>query len=395
MADALMDERIAIQLQMTKMLKQEAAFSPPASTLANPELMQVALLDAPPTQLGDVSQLMAKGDFTAARNTIAPLLVEANPNFETLFISGQLWQAQGGWRKAVEDYRAMLNRNPALVRPRLELAVALYTLEDYESALYHFEKVLGNKDLPDKVQTNIMQFVRGIRDRKDYFNLNFAIAPDTNINSGTYNREIIINGNRYLLSDATQQTSGLGFVINANAQRNFGADLSYFARGSVGWVDYKGKLADSVYAVAYAGKVFKLDTHSVTLEAGEQAQTYQDHALYNGLVASLSDAVAISPQTRLQFTLDARQVNYTPKFDYRTGVHSTMTAEAKHALDGLSDVSFATSLTHASTKESPYAFNEFGLTAGYNRELPYGIIAGAELAATRSQYQGLDPFFWD
>ena len=393
MADELIDQSIAAQMQMSDALKPDADFNSPMATLANPELLQAALLDVPPTQLVDISQLIKKGDFATARKIIAPLLAQDNPHLETLFISGQLWQAQGEARKAAEDYRAMLNRNPALVRPRLELGLVLFQLEDYESALYHFEKVLGNKALPAQVQANVMQFVRGIRDRQGYVNLNFSIAPDTNINSGTYNREIIIDGNRYLLSDTTQQTSGLGVVINANAQRNFGLDLSYFVRGSVEWVDYKGKLADSVYAAAYSGKVFKLNTHSITLEVGAQTQTYQDHALYDGLIIRLGDSVAISPQTRLQLTLDERQFNYEPTFDYKTGAHANFTAEARHALDGVSDVSFAASLTHANAKESPYAFNELGLTAGYNRELPYGIIAGVEFAAARSEYQGLDPFF--
>ena len=393
MADTLIDKSIAAQMQMSSVLKLDAVLNSAVATLANPELLQVALLDVPPAQLGGISQLIKKRDFAAARNVIAPLLAKDNPHLETLFVSGQLWQAQGQPRKAAEDYRAMLNRNPALVRPRLELGLVLFQLEDYESALYHFEKVLGNKALPAQVQANVMQFARGIRDRQGYVNVNFSIAPDTNINSGTYNREIIIDGNRYLLSDTTQQTSGLGIVINANAQRNFGVDLSYFVRGSVEWVDYKGKLADSVYALAYAGKVVKFNNHSVTLEVGAQAQTYQDHALYDGLVIRLGDSIAISPQTRLQLTLDTRQFNYEPIFDYRTGAHSSLTAEARHALDGVSDVSFAALLTHAKARESPYAFNALGLTAGYNRELPYGIIAGLELAATRSEYQGLDPFF--
>ena len=60
---------------------------------------------------------------------LKPLLLELHqepaPHLEVLFLTGMLAAEEGDFAKAADEFRAMLARDPSLIRPRLELASAL------------------------------------------------------------------------------------------------------------------------------------------------------------------------------------------------------------------------------------------------------------------------------
>ena len=95
--------------------------------------------------------------------------------------------------ESIASFRAMLVNNPGLLRVRLELARAFFYKGEDSLSKEHFERVLAGKP-PAPVVVNVRTFLNQIRARRRWsLRLGFAVAPDTNIGSGSDERIIHID----------------------------------------------------------------------------------------------------------------------------------------------------------------------------------------------------------
>ncbi len=116
--------------------------------------------------------------------------------------------------KAIAAFRAILVKQPGLVRVRLELARAFFLKEEDRLARRHFELVLAGKP-PAGVALNVNRFLGAMRARKRWsLRVGAAVAPDTNIGAGSSERIIYIPFAGQLLpfrrDQAELTTSGIG-----------------------------------------------------------------------------------------------------------------------------------------------------------------------------------------
>ena len=167
----------------------------PIMLLANPE----RAAELQPDAVVQVSTLFAQGQFDAARPLLAQLMLAPQPNLQVLFLSAQLAERDGDLARAAALYRDMLNRDPTLIRPRLELGRVLFLLGDYDGANYHFERVLASP-LPALVVANVERYIKRMREQEGYFNLSVSLTPDSNANQGASSRQVVIQGLTYTLS---------------------------------------------------------------------------------------------------------------------------------------------------------------------------------------------------
>ena len=94
--------------------------------------------------------------------------------------------------KAIAAFRAILVKQPGLVRVRLELARAFFLKEEDRLARRHFEMVLAGNP-PAGVALNVNRFLGAIRARKRWsLRVGAALAPDTNIGAGSDERIVYI-----------------------------------------------------------------------------------------------------------------------------------------------------------------------------------------------------------
>ena len=87
------------------------------------------------------TQLFAQGRLAEARAIILKLRRQPHPDKQVIFLSGVVHYHVGEYRLAADEFRVLLAMDPSLLRPRLELARALYMLGEYDAARYHFEQV--------------------------------------------------------------------------------------------------------------------------------------------------------------------------------------------------------------------------------------------------------------
>ena len=184
---------------------------------------------------GDAQALIDAGRFEEAIVALRPLLQQGSIEPNTLFLYGlaSLQASQRPGRaddereillnEAIAAFHAMLVEAPGLVRVRLELARAFYLKGEDDLARRHFEAVLAG-GVPEEVAANVQRFLDEIRSRGRWsFNVGFALAPDTNIGSGSDVRTIYIPVFGQPLPfqrDAAQlTTSGIGVSLSVQRSR--------------------------------------------------------------------------------------------------------------------------------------------------------------------------------
>ena len=189
--------------------------------------------------------------------------------------------------EAERSYRHILEAEPGQPGPRLELARILFERgrcleepenlirhllgDDCASAEYHFRRALAG-GLPEALVAAISRFLAAIRARKRLSgSFSMAIAPDSNVNSGTTARTFasrlrnIGTGERleFELGEGARQRSGVGAVIAASGE--------YHHPTSVRMVEDSAarlRLGSSVYRREYAGNRF--DDMTVSAHMGPQ-----------------------------------------------------------------------------------------------------------------------------
>lgn len=161
--------------------------------------------------------LLAVAGSLAAQAVAAPAM-SAAPQCEALrgvdwmechFRLGMRAAAERRWRAAIARFRAMLERDPSLARPRLELARAYFMIGNDDQAERHFRYALGG-GLPQGVQRTVLGYLEAIKRRRTWtVSFDFSITPQSNVNRATRKRVIVVGGMPWMLTEDSRKQAGL------------------------------------------------------------------------------------------------------------------------------------------------------------------------------------------
>jgi tetratricopeptide (TPR) repeat protein len=216
-----------------------------------------------PIVLAEATRLLESGRIDEAQTIVSRLRASPNPDLQVLFLSGALYAIKGRYSEAAEEFRLMLARDPTLVRPRLELARALFLAREYNAARYHFEQVLASP-LPDMVRANVLNYLTLIRERVPSFAFSFDIVSDSNPKQATSSSIVEIGGLLYQLNQSALAQRATGILVTAQGKVPLPADPSWFVRGYVEHYDYPGGALDQGYGQVLAGKHIDLGPHGLS-----------------------------------------------------------------------------------------------------------------------------------
>lgn len=157
--------------------------------------------------------------------------------------------------EAVRAFREILGARPDLLRVRLELARALFYLNEDDAAGRHFSVALEAAP-PPEVAVNVRRFLAVIEGRRrwdGYFSV--AVAPSSNVNGGTDNRVIYLYGLPFVIGEEARAESGVGLRVNGGGV--YAVPLSRGRRwrfgGDAGRDDYAGREFDAVRGRVWTG----------------------------------------------------------------------------------------------------------------------------------------------
>ena len=338
--------------------------------------------------VSDIEALLAANRLEEAEALVAQLRAAPAPDPQTIFLSGMIHVARGRYMQAAEEFRLMLAHDPTLLRPRLELARALYLAHDYQGARYHFEQVLA-APLPDTVRQNVLAFIGDIRNRVPSFAFTLDLVSDTNPKQATSSESIEIAGQRFVLSPDSRAQEEIGLLATVQAKFPIPSNPELYASGYVEVYDYPQRDLDQLYLQIMGGKYFPGARHEFNVEAGMHYGSYQGRTLYSGPAARMAYGVRLRPNVFLTVSLDAREFTYDD-YEYLTGWQTSQSVELRYAISTDKSVRPGLFLVQRDAAEDPYAYDGAGLSLRYVQEWRGGWIASLYGQYASYRYRAAD-----
>lgn len=364
---------------------------PSLAVAQEPIQTESALMQADPALLQRVAALVESGQFEQARGLLTIPRLQLQPHMEVLFLSGRIYAGTGDFRAASDEFRLMLARDATLIRPRLELAHALFMAHDYEGANYHFSQVMAG-NLPDEVRAKVQGFQTAIREQLPSYSFNFDIVNDSNPKQSTNSKTVTIGGRSYQLSTTAPDKTIWGTMLGVNANIPLPGDPSWFVRAGASLTNFPNKDSDQSYLQVTVGRHYRFDANTVTLEAGGQEFDYRDHKLYSGALWRVGNFWRQSDRSNWQVLFQGGQQEY-PAYSYQNGWQYTVSLENQFAQSATSRWQTGVSYSRNQASELPYAFSSPSFYLHYGHEWQGGIISGIRVQEGQSDYWGDDPFF--
>ncbi|NWF35275.1 porin family protein [Mariprofundus sp. KV] len=350
---------------------------------------------ATPEELAQVAtQLLIERKLDMAALIVAELLKQPAPPMQALFVAGKLAELRSDWNSVILFYRAMLERDPSVLRIRLDLARALLMNGDTEAAQHHFQRVLGEPGLPESVRANVLLFLDQI-DRLTFSQtLSFEVLGDNNINQATASEVVIIGGRRFILSPTARKRSGKGLGLNWQGQYRFGDARQFSLRAVLQHQNYpSANQYNLTYLMAFAGWTKQWSpAHSLSFEAGGHASFYGGHNLFDGAAFRISDIYRTTSGWTFNPALESKQLRY-PDYPLRNGWQQWLTVDMTKAMPSGLVWSTGASIGRNKTHDEIYNFISSGAKLGLSLELPLRVTASVMLNYLETRYAGRDPFF--
>ncbi|MBW6495016.1 MAG: DUF560 domain-containing protein [Burkholderiaceae bacterium] len=343
------------------------------------------------TQLSVAQKLLAAESYPELEAVLGPLLAQPVQPLEALFLSGVAAMRRGDYQRAVLRFRTMLVRDPTLIRPRLELALALQNSGEREAAKYHYEQVLS-APLPDAVKWNIYRQLGDIRARSPSLKLTLEIASDTNPQQITSSKVVMIGGLPYTLTDTSQGNLKWGVAAAAELHYPLPDAPDWFAQGYGLAYEYPGRDLDNLYGQASFGKRFEWGLDEITLSAGGHVSAYRDRRQYTGWLARATGLWVMSPKLAWLGEASVKTYEY-PRLRFLNGELSVLNMFAVLIPNPTRRWELGGGLAHYSSAEDAYSYWQPSVSARVSQEWPGGWITGMRVQAQQAKYRAPDPFF--
>jgi len=197
---------------------------------------------------------------SAARTQSVDASAAFDPGLAREFLDGMTSYEARDYSHAELMFRRILDRDPKLLRVRLELARTLYMEKKDEEADYNFR--LASAERPSaQVIRNIVRFREAIRARRAWrFNFEVGFAPDSNINAATDKETVDIYGLPFRLDPDSRAHSGSGRFVGGDASVRLDRDgnhpiyVAAYGRSQ----RYRDRSFDDAYAGVEGGPEFPL-----------------------------------------------------------------------------------------------------------------------------------------
>lgn len=355
---------------------------------------------APDQLLAAAEKLVATRRFDEAAPLIEALKLAPGYTLQTRFLTGYVAAEQGDWNKAAELYKAILAEDPGQTRVRLELGRAMLALGKPQSADKQFRLAGQDRELPPELAKAIRGARAVIRQRRAWrLDVDFGIAPDSNINNATAVDQVTVNlGGTSLpltLDDEAKARSGTGqtATVSAGVRLPIAQDMSMLLDLDSSGANYAGAGYDDYLAQVAAGPELRLSqSASVSVQAVASQRWYGGSLATRQVGIKAGAQVALGGSDRIGVQLDTRRTDARFNGAY-TGWQAGLYASYEHALSPSLVVSTGLFGRRDWLSEQAYSSVELGANAGFGGELRHGINFSVTGGVSRASYDAPMLFF--
>jgi tetratricopeptide (TPR) repeat protein len=354
----------------------------------------------PAQQFGIIDQLLKSARLDVAENLLAHTrLANDSDRRAQRFYVGLLRKSQGRLPEAVDIFRGILAAHPDLARVRLELAHTLFLIKEDDSARHHFELLLGAAGSSPGLEQTARAYINAIDGRKRWsFSTFLSIAPSTNLNQGSSNPTVMLNGLPFTLSEDDVKKSGVGLVGGAQAgyRQPLNDRLDLIATvGAQGKLYREGDFNDALLS-ASLGPKYNFDWGYVGLYglADKRWVANEDYATSWGGMFSVGVQMSTSDLLFADVVCRDRQFDtdwQDSDMSYQDGAGCSVSGRVDHHLDSQT---FLRGLGAVGREHAGVAHldNDYWMGgAGVYREVAWGLSIYLEATYTDLQYEGVYP----
>jgi tetratricopeptide (TPR) repeat protein len=339
---------------------------------------------------------IAGGDYIIAADILGLVLEQDPSSTDALFLMGELESLQGKFADAITYYRKILVDHPDIVRVRLDLARALFETKEDDQAEYNFHLALAEGNLPDTVIDNVERYLAIIRSRKHFvWDLNFGLAPDTNINTAAAADHVVIFGLPFTLSQQARQQSGVGVTATIDGEYRYDLtpDVRWRTGALVYRVEYPGNsIFDDMTVRVYGGPQWLFKNGDISVLGVGQERWYGNDPYSVSSGGRLEGQYWLTKQFLWSSYLEGLSATYHQEF-FLDGYYLDHANFFSYYIDPTSFVRATVGAGYQKTEASGFTNWYYRLGLAYQREFPWGITANLAPEVRWYYYQGIDPFF--
>jgi len=259
------------------------------------------------------AQLEKRGDSKQASAIFTLLANDPNPDVrnEARYRQALLMEAGGHYQDAAVLLRQVLDAKPDAAATRLKLVTLLQKMGDEGAALRELRAV-RTIDLPSTVARFVDRLSASLQASKPLgFQVEIALAPDTNINRATRSDTLGTVLGDFTLGEESKAKSGVGAAIRgmAQARKRLTDGLNIVARTSGEASLYRYKEFNDVLLDLSVGPEFQLGKTRFTAEAGAVQQWYGMSPYQRGFRIAGSATRPVGPTSQVRIDAGVRMVN--------------------------------------------------------------------------------------
>lgn len=337
--------------------------------------------------LDQLDAAIAKGQLADARQIVedAPDL----PRYAPDYLLAYALLAEGRAADAAAIIRPWVERFPRQVRPRHLLINAQLAQQDYRAAVFNIrrnQRLVADPDLRRQYDDLLAQYEQV--NPSTGLGLTFGASPSTNVNRGTGQSTVIING--------------LPFAIDASSRQRSGATVTF---GLTGFRKFAvGERTDIVGAAALTLETGFSDAQQNVLSFAPSLQvqhSFERTLLSFGPVAEvqwldgeryvdrvgLSFALSRQLSDKTSGTLQLRAVrqNYDT-LDFLDGYKGSVGVSLRHGLAPDLTLTLGAEAERELTQASHLSYSQGKISAGLERTWDSGLYADFSISYARRHY---------
>jgi hypothetical protein len=353
----------------------------------------------PDQMVAAAEKLIGLHRYDEAKPLIRALEMAPGYKLQTRFLTGYIAAEQGDFAAAADQYKAILADDPGQTRVRLELAKAMLALGKPQSADKQFRLAGQDRDIPPELAKSIRGVRAVIRQQRAWrLDVDFGLAPDSNINNATAVDQVTVNLGGYslplTLDENARARSGTGqtATLSAGLRLPAGKDMAMLIDLDGSGANYAGVRYDDYLVQLAAGPEFLLSQKtSVSIEAVGAERWYGGSLATRQFGAKAGGQTLLSMTDRAGIQIDARRTD--ARFDHgydgwQVGLYGTY----EHAMSKTLLVSAGLFGRRDWLTEPAYSNTELGTNFGFGGELAHGInfsVSGSLSRATYDAAMGL------
>ncbi len=319
-------------------------------------------------------------------------VASANSQLQNLFSSGMKHAAEGDYNAAIAEFHKILATDSSLLRPRLELALALYKNEDYTIAKHHFEYVLAS-GAPQNVRDKVNMFLSKIRQELPIISMSVELISDYNPTQESSSETVTIGGFEYKINNSYNDKIRYGYSVTTSAKVPLKSVWRSYLNVVLQHSDYAEVDNEATYLSASLGKHYRISPRqTISPEVGFHHFLYRNHSLYKGRRFSLNYLNIINDTSSVNLDWNSSEMDYED-YLYLNGWQHKIAA--RYTKVGTSNSRWDIQATYlkANLEDKSSSFNQTGLSMSRKSEWGKGWVAGANLEVRSRAYQAISPFF--